>query len=156
MRGRDFLYCGPLMRGCQGSSRDFLYYRLRRAGKQGLSRTFSVYPGVRSFTPSAGGRRSLPGAAWRRGRACDFDWEIAILFWVIPFVGETPAVPGYFQGCPTPRMDSPHVECGKWRRLLVAASGRAAPISRWTSGRAARGGVCAGPDLLLPAIRASL
>ena len=39
---------------------------------------------------------------------------------------------------------------------VAAASGRSAPISRWTSGRAERGGVCAGPDLLLPAIRASL
>ena len=39
---------------------------------------------------------------------------------------------------------------------VVAASGRAAPISRWTSGRAAHGGVCAGPDLLLTAVRASL
>ena len=63
----------PLLRatneGTRGCSRDFLFYRLRRAGKQGLLRTFSVYPAVQSFAPSTGGRRSLPGAAWRRGRA---------------------------------------------------------------------------------------
>ena len=41
-------------------------------------------------------------------------------------------------------------------RQVAVASGRAAPISRWTAGRAAHGGVCAGPDLLLPEIQASL
>ena len=45
---------------------------------------------------------------------------------------------------------------GRSARLVAAASGRAAPISKWTSGRAARGWVCAGPDLGPPAIRASL
>ena len=44
--------------------------------------------------------------------------------------------------------------CGM--QQVAAASGRAAPISKWTSGRAAHGWVCAGPDLLLPATRASL
>ena len=28
-------------------------------------------------------------------------------------------IPGYFQECPTPRVDGPHVECGNWRRLLA-------------------------------------
>ena len=44
--------------------------------------------------------------------------------------------------------------CGM--RQVAVASGRAGPISRWTSGRAACGGVCVWPDLMLPAIRASL
>ena len=110
-------------KGIQGGSRDFLYYRLRRAGKQGLSRTFSVYPAVQSFAPSAGGRRSLPGAARRRRRAVPGP--------LVTSPGRSQsssgrfraskrlAVPGYFQGCPTPRVDGPHVECGKWRQLLA-------------------------------------
>ena len=28
-------------------------------------------------------------------------------------------IPRYFQECPTPRVEGPHVECGKWRRLLA-------------------------------------
>ena len=65
---------------------------------------------------SWGGVAKEKGGSWA---ACDFAWEITILFWAIPCVEETPAVPGYFQGCPTPRVDGPHVECGKWRQLLT-------------------------------------
>ena len=43
-----------------------------------------------------------------------------------------------------------------WNAEVAAASGRAAPISRWTSGKAAHGRVCTGPDLLLTVVRASL
>ena len=44
---------------------------LQTAGsrKAGFVQTFFCIAEVQSFTPSAGGRRSLPGAAWRRRRA---------------------------------------------------------------------------------------
>ena len=51
--------------------------------------------------------------------ACDLAWEISVLCWANPCVKGVPTAPGYFQGCPTPRVDGPHVECGKWRRLLT-------------------------------------
>ena len=65
---------------------------------------------------SWGGVAKEKNGSWA---AYDFAWEIVILFWAIPCVQETPAVPGYFQGCPTPRVDGLHGECGKWRRLLA-------------------------------------
>ena len=80
--------------------------------------------------------------------ACDFAWEIWILFWAIPCIEETPAVPGM--------SNTTGGRSARGMRQVVATSGRAALISKWTSGRAARGRVCAGPDLVLPAIRASL
>ena len=51
--------------------------------------------------------------------AYDCAWEIEVLYWAIPCVEEAPAIPGYFQGYPTSRVDGPHVECGKWRQFLA-------------------------------------
>ena len=92
-------------------------------GKRGLSRTFQYISGA--VIRTIGRRRKV--ASWGSAvkeksgswAACDFAWEIAILFWAIPCIEEAPAVPGYFQGCPTPQVDGPHVECGKSWRLLA-------------------------------------
>ena len=64
-----FFIARPQNKGIQGCSRDFLYCGLLGAGNQGFVKSFLSLSSVRLFAPSAGGRRSLPGEVWRRGRA---------------------------------------------------------------------------------------
>ena len=49
--------------------------------------------GRRWKVASWGGVAKEKSGSWA---ACDFAWEVAILFWAIPCVEETPAVPGYY------------------------------------------------------------
>ena len=69
MAGTSFI-ARPQNKGIQGCSREFLYCRLLGAGNQGCVKNFlSLSSRAVIRTIGAGGRRSLPGAAWRRGRA---------------------------------------------------------------------------------------
>ena len=98
------------------------------------------------------------GAAWRRRRAVPGS--------LVTSPGRSRSSSGRFrvskrlrpfQGSLLPGMSNTMGgRSARGMRQAVAASGRAAPIYKLTSGRAAGGGVCAEPDLLLPAIRASL
>ena len=66
--GTSFI-AGPLTRGSSDAVGTSLIVDCGGRGIRVSSRTFYVYPAVQPFAPSAGDRRSLPGAAWRRGRA---------------------------------------------------------------------------------------
>ena len=146
----------PQNKGIQGYIRDFLYCRLLGAGIRGSSIAFWVYPmcGYLHHLPAVEGR--FPG---RRG-----EGEERVLGRLWPRLGD----PDLLLGGSGRRLGSvgsgmlPGMSSttGGWSargmRQVAAASGRAAPISRWTSGRAARGGVCAWPDVLFTAVRASL
>ena len=74
-----------------------------------------------------------------------------------PLLGESVRRRGYDGSRVVPGMsNTTGGRSARGMQQVAAVSGRAAPISRCTPGRAARGGVCAGPGLLLTAVRASL
>ena len=49
--------------------------------------------------------------------ACDPAWEIQVFYRVGPGVAWALMALGFFQGCPVPQVDGPHMECGKLRWL---------------------------------------
>ena len=51
--------------------------------------------------------------------SCDLAWEIWVLCWANPCVGEAPTALECYHEFPALLEDAPHVECGKLRRLLA-------------------------------------